>query len=310
MNRVRPTVTFVAGLLVAGVLVPAVAATVPDARDVPRVAVVARGDDPVDALASGPVAAAAGGVVVLTPRTELTAPAEQALKDFEPDLVILAGGESALSKGVFDAVDAAGPWDTRRVSGETRYETAAALAAVLSEFGIDGLDVSDAVPADDRTTYVQAGPAADANGDALRAAVAGVPTIEPGDPPWRIEVQAGTYDLGTSPLVLPDRVHLVGAGRDQTILLVENPGSTPDTDAAALVTGSGNSIEHLGVSNTDRSGSVVVGIHANGSIVLVDVEAGQNTNVGGEVPDSYGLVAAGSFRISDSSLLGFSGGTG
>lgn len=103
----------------------------------PKVAFVARNDVPFDSLSVGPVAGALGGIVVITSPTSLGDPARDALVAFAPDLVVIAGGTAAISSDTAAAVDAAGPWSVVRKSGPTRDDTAAALASVLDDLGVD-----------------------------------------------------------------------------------------------------------------------------------------------------------------------------
>ncbi len=111
--------------------------------DAPRVAFLARSDNPVDALSASAVAAQLNGIVVLTPSWGLHASARQALIDFAPDLVVLAGGEAALSPQVLADVEAI-PLTARRVEGAGRHETSAAIAALKAELGGSHLDATDA----------------------------------------------------------------------------------------------------------------------------------------------------------------------
>jgi hypothetical protein len=100
----------------------------------PTVAFVARADNPVDALAASGVAGAMGGTVLLTPSAGLDDATRQALIDLAPDLVVLAGGEGALSPGVEQAIQQI-PLETRRVSGPNRIATAVALGQLAAELG-------------------------------------------------------------------------------------------------------------------------------------------------------------------------------
>jgi hypothetical protein len=102
----------------------------------PRLAFLARADNPIDALGAGAVAGALGAPVLLTGSSALDAFAADALRSFHPDLVILAGGTAALSETVARDVEALG-FPVRRVSGAGRTETAAAVAALLAELGVD-----------------------------------------------------------------------------------------------------------------------------------------------------------------------------
>lgn len=298
----RLLVGMIVGVLLA-VLAPAVARTIPGERDVPRVAIVARGDNPVDALSAGPIAAALGGILVLSTPDELSGSARDALVAFAPDLVILAGGEGALSEAVFDAVDDAGDWGTDRVSGPTRYDTAAEFAALLEVFDLDGVDVSDAVPADDATTYVQANGTPDENGAALLLAIGNIPDFDevfPGDHVWTVRLAPGTYDLAGDGIILPDGVHLVGDGPDRTTITTAREGPVVGTDVA-------NVVERLRILNDFATTGDVYGIFAGldfpgGSVTLRDVVV----EVGNVEGNATGIAIAGdnlTGRLTDVKVL-------
>lgn len=133
MSVVRSRPLFLAGLI--AVILLAGATTVVRAQTTapPRIAFLARADNPVDALGASAVAAQLGGVVLLTGADSLDPAAGDGLDAFAPDLVILAGGVGALSEQVAQDVEALG-YDTRRVAGQGRTATAAALAGLLGEF--------------------------------------------------------------------------------------------------------------------------------------------------------------------------------
>jgi hypothetical protein len=114
----------VAALVIAPI-VQAIAASPPE-----RTAILARSDNPVDALAAGAVAAQAGGVVLLTAPAGLEPAAAQGLEQFDPDLVIIAGGTAALSQQVEADVQALG-YQVERIGGTTRTDTARLLAERL-----------------------------------------------------------------------------------------------------------------------------------------------------------------------------------
>ena len=305
MRRWRlPAVLLVAVLLV-GALLPALASIVPDDRTVPRIAVVARGDNPIDALSSAPIAGATGGIVVLTVPSELTQPAADALEAFAPDVVILAGGTAALSEQVHDQVNALGDWEVRRVSGADRYLTAGALATVLSGYGLDGLAVSDAVPAHDKTVYVQDAGDEAKNGATLRAAVATVPAEAYG---WRVVLDPGRYDVGTQPLILPREVELVGAGRSLT-KIVGTVSAAAAVREAAVVAGAPDghfalrmlTVENLGT----QAGTAAIAVFCDGWLEIQDTEIGQNTNKEDDGNSaSYGIVSRGGFWVRDSYIIG------
>lgn len=101
----------------------------------PRTAFLARSDIPVDALAAGPIAGRAGGPVLVTSPATLSGQAREGLIDYDPDLVILAGGTGALSAAVEAQVAAAVPGATiRRVAGADRTQTARRFAELIGEY--------------------------------------------------------------------------------------------------------------------------------------------------------------------------------
>lgn len=126
-------------LVVAGALVvPAVAAplSAPAPDPYPRIAFVARNDNPFDALGVGAIAGAVGGVIAITPPSSLSAPAATVLTEFEPDLVIIAGGPGAVSTQVEAEIEGLGDWDVERAAGNTRDETAREVARVIQDHGL------------------------------------------------------------------------------------------------------------------------------------------------------------------------------
>lgn len=220
----------------------------------PKTAVLARSDNPVDALAAGAVAGQIGGIVLLTLPTRLIEDAQEGLEAFDPDLVVLAGGEVALSDQVRADVEALG-YDVRRVSGANRFETAAELGALFSELGSAYLGLDEAAADSDqlegrsvaelrdefeaayrevfqerllRTTVVPntGDPAAD--GVALREAVE---DVDSDDGPHRILLDVGEYHLGDAPLTLPHGLVIEGAGITTT---VSGNGSDDEAQAPTL----------------------------------------------------------------------------
>ena len=123
-------------LIVLALAVPLARATpLPEPDEFPRVAFVARNDVPFDALTVGPVAGALGGIAVLTPPSRLGDAARDALVAFDPDLVVIAGGQAAVSADAQAQIAAAGDWDVVRKAGPGRDETAAELATLLTDLG-------------------------------------------------------------------------------------------------------------------------------------------------------------------------------
>lgn len=91
--------------------------------------VLARADAFPDALAGGPLAAAKGGPLLLTPTTSLAPIVADEIQRVLPagGMVHLLGGEAALSAQVAADVTALG-YEVVRIAGPSRYDTALAIA--------------------------------------------------------------------------------------------------------------------------------------------------------------------------------------
>ena len=90
-----------------------------------------------DALAVAPVAAHEGAPVLMTLATVVPQVTLDWLKDHGVTDVVVVGGEGVVSAGVYESLDAS--YRMRRISGETRYETARAVAAYgVQACGMDG----------------------------------------------------------------------------------------------------------------------------------------------------------------------------
>ena len=98
-----------------------------------RYAFIARGDNPIDALAAAPIAGRLNAPVLLTPATTLSDATRQGLLDRDPDVVIIAGGTAAVSDDVKAAIESLLPdAQVLRVAGTSRYTTAQELAALVA----------------------------------------------------------------------------------------------------------------------------------------------------------------------------------
>ncbi len=91
--------------------------------------VLARGDDPADALAGASLAAVLDAPVLLTRPDRLPDPTLEALQRLEPDEVVVLGGEGAVSDEVVAELEA----DVDRIAGDSRFETAAMIAERVLE---------------------------------------------------------------------------------------------------------------------------------------------------------------------------------
>lgn len=97
--------------------------------------VLARADDYADALTGGPLAAALGAPLLLTGRDSLHEEVADEIVRLRARRVTLLGGPAAISEAVADGIRALNVTDIQRIAGSNRFETAAAVAAVLRPDG-------------------------------------------------------------------------------------------------------------------------------------------------------------------------------
>lgn len=111
--------------------------------------VLARGDDPADALAGAPLAAALEAPILLTDGGELSEATELRLDAWrEPSEVVVLGGEGAIEDSVLEQVEELTGVTPQRVAGADRLETAVDIGArVLDERdGEEDDETDDAEP--------------------------------------------------------------------------------------------------------------------------------------------------------------------
>ncbi|WP_082686223.1 alkaline phosphatase [Bacillus coahuilensis] len=88
---------------------------------------VASGSSFADALAAAPIASANNWAIVLTGKDEITSDALDFVKGKK---TVVLGGEAVISKDVYSQITKTGK-DVKRIAGENRYETVAALNEVF-----------------------------------------------------------------------------------------------------------------------------------------------------------------------------------
>lgn len=156
------------GFLVLALIAGATAGIAVAAGDPPpRIAFLARSDNPADALAAGAIAGQLGAPLFTTPPTSLAPEAQAGLGSYNPELVIIAGGTAAVSADVERLVETALGLDDDhviRAAGANRHATAAAIVELLETYdpaflGIVGTaanaDAVGGVPAKDVVTTGQ-----------------------------------------------------------------------------------------------------------------------------------------------------------
>ncbi len=92
-----------------------------------RTALLASGAGFADALAAGPVAAAAGFPLLLTPTHQADAAVDDALEQLDIERIVIAGGPAAVSGSIVEHYEDRG-YEVERWHGQTRTETAAVVA--------------------------------------------------------------------------------------------------------------------------------------------------------------------------------------
>lgn len=118
-----PSVTRLAGETRVDTAVAISQATFPDGA---RTAYISRSDSFPDAVGAGPLAAADGAPILLTDRAVLSPATRQELGRLGVTEIIALGGPVAIGQAVVDALGAIAP--TRRLAGQTRYDTAALVS--------------------------------------------------------------------------------------------------------------------------------------------------------------------------------------
>jgi len=111
-----------------------------------RTALVARADDPADALAAAGLAGALQAPVLLTPGDALAPVTAAALAELGVGHVVLLGAEEALSPAVADALR--DRYDVERVAGPDRVATAAAAARAAAAAAGPAVSPAPGSPAD------------------------------------------------------------------------------------------------------------------------------------------------------------------
>lgn len=155
----------------------------------PKIAFLANGINPADAVAGGAIAGQLGAPIFTTNPGVLEDAAKNGIVTYAPELVIVLGGPVAVSDAVLQSLAAATglsivPASTTnpqagitRVAGETRYDTAAAVAKLVAAYAPAYLPVdatalgavdADTLDGKDSTDFAASGQACDA-GDVVTA---------------------------------------------------------------------------------------------------------------------------------------------
>jgi len=200
--------------------------------------------------------------------------------------------------------------------GDGDDDTAAGLSCVAGEMpswdGAAWICKPDSAVSFARTAVI--GPVGDgsdpaANGAALLAAVSALPVPSSQAEAWRVEVEPGRYDLGSSPLIVPPWSALVGAGVGFTVLTgticdtpsgvkatvvlqnaselhdlaVENICTSPTGVGRAVSTVVGSSDVRIGhVTATENGGGTCIGVLSLGGNAMLDRVIAKVSDCGGD----------------------------
>jgi putative cell wall-binding protein len=93
--------------------------------------VVARADDPSDALAGSALAGALGAPMLITPKAGLDPAVAEEVRRLGARRAFVLGGTAALSERVVSGLRAAGVGTVTRIAGQDRFDTAGRIAAEL-----------------------------------------------------------------------------------------------------------------------------------------------------------------------------------
>jgi putative cell wall-binding protein/5-hydroxyisourate hydrolase-like protein (transthyretin family) len=221
-----------------------------------------KGDDFPDALAAGPLAAAYGGPIMITPSTGLNDTVRQELKRLAPAEVFVIGLPSTLNAQVKAALPGLKDQDIHEIRGLNRYHTATLIAEAL-EAKLGSVDRVVLVAGDNFPDALSAGPLAAKQGWAI--------LLTPQKGPLPDATRQTILDLGVKTalrvgtrVALPSgtaATDLVGTDRYHTSALV-----------AAFGTGFGLTFEHIALVKGDNyPDALVVGPYlegASGTILL------------------------------------------
>lgn len=261
----------------------------------PDIAFLANGLNPADALAAGGIAGQLGAPLFTTGRDALESAARDGLIALDPDLVIILGGPAAIAESVANEVAAAlGLAVTTadaprsgilRVAGPTRFETAAAVATLLTRYrpaylpvGATALGALEAAVAEDSVRL--GGLDASAFALADRACVTGAVVIgigADGTPTCTANVQRSrpVTDVVTSFLPTDDAAGVVIVTRLDAATRVSNAGTVPMSVAAMVDVDLGDGIAaNLELSSIELCIGQGSGNLSRVALVATDVETG------------------------------------
>lgn len=187
----------------------------------PRIAFLANGIVPADALAAGPIAGQLGAPVFTTAQDTLPEATAEALRDHDPELVIVMGGPVAIADAVVNAVSAATGLPTVapdptpaagvvRAAGDDRFATASIVGDLLAAYAPAYLPVDvQAVDADlfdgrDSSQFANSGDVPVVE----MVPASGVPSLQPPDPLPTDRLQAGNLLAVTFTTTTAGRLHI------------------------------------------------------------------------------------------------------
>lgn len=160
---------------------------------------IATGDGFADALAAAAQAGQRDAAILLVQQERIPVATREALSEIDPQLIVVAGGESAVSDAVVSELQEFSDWPVQRRGGDDRYATAAALAGDTPAGSVLHVGVS--------TTFADSLAAAPASAAARGAVLLVAPDRVPASTAGVIErVQPGQVVLTGGPSAVTEQV--------------------------------------------------------------------------------------------------------
>ncbi|WP_246880481.1 S8 family serine peptidase [Sporosarcina sp. 6E9] len=249
--------------------------------------ILARGDNFADALAGVPLAHSVDAPILLTQTKKLTEGVLEEIERLGASIVIVLGGESAVSETVENKLSKAN-LTVERASGANRFATAAAIANLIAPNGSDEVVIANGMDFPDALSV------------ASHAAQAGTPILLTTTDEIPAETQGALDRLGAKNTIavggktviseaveaeLPNATRLGGDDRYITNTLIAEHYNV-DTDHLYVATGTGYADALTGAALAAKADSAVLLVHAKVpetvSAYITDQEVKDLTIFGGE----------------------------
>ncbi len=127
MKNLRFVLLLLIGIVLIGEIVIASSEGTVEINKTGKLVFLVTTNDFPDAAAASVAAAKLGGVIIATEKDSISTDVENAIREYDPDQILIIGGPLAISTNVESQINSLG-YETVRIAGETRYETASEIA--------------------------------------------------------------------------------------------------------------------------------------------------------------------------------------